>query len=279
MREWAFGFDLSSAETDFLCLEKEQEEEEKPKLPRRANTHPEYVAPTLGQWLLKLEDLSAAPDKLDHAYREARDFAFHFRVSYDIFIFTVGAAKPVFLSMCPRRWLCLGSRTKAFTLQDRHRRFVGGSVSHSSFRGASLPVGDTAEVESPYASSTELDSTKLHTSIIYTVYAGGFSTLYVTCRYTRTVLCVHATVAQQPVLVDCCCSHLNYGVSTTVSSYIVHRSRKRSLLSQATVREEFVEKKYQVFCIIGRLLILVQVLPLPTLSKFKSRGILVANKP
>ena len=39
----------------------------------------------LGTWLQKkLENLSAAPDELDHARREARDFASHFRVSYDI---------------------------------------------------------------------------------------------------------------------------------------------------------------------------------------------------
>ena len=40
---------------------------------------------------------------------------------------------------------------------------------------------------------------------------------------------------------------------------IVHRNRKRFLLSQSTLREEFVEKKYQVFDIIGLLTILVQV--------------------
>ena len=44
-----------------------------------------------GQWLQKLEDLSAAPDELDHACREARDFASHFRVSFEIFL-----SKPVF---------------------------------------------------------------------------------------------------------------------------------------------------------------------------------------
>ena len=40
---------------------------------------------------------------------------------------------------------------------------------------------------------------------------------------------------------------------------IVHRNRKRFLLSQSTLREEFVEKKYQMFDIIGLLTILVQV--------------------
>ena len=54
----------------------------------------------LGTWLQKkLENLSAAPDELDHAYREVRDFASHFRVSYDIFLSIMEAAKPVF-SVC-----------------------------------------------------------------------------------------------------------------------------------------------------------------------------------
>ena len=62
-----FGFDLSSAETDFWWLEEEEVEKKKPKLPRRAYTRPEYMVSTWGQWLLKLEDLSAANDGLDHA--------------------------------------------------------------------------------------------------------------------------------------------------------------------------------------------------------------------
>ena len=41
--------------------------------------------------------------------------------------------------------------------------------------------------------------------------------------------------------------------------YIVHRNRKRFLLSQSTLREEFAEKTYQVFDIISLLIILVQV--------------------
>ena len=46
---------------------------------------------------------------------------------------------------------------------------------------------------------------------------------------------------------------------TSVGPSIVHRNRKRFLLSQSTLREEFVKKKYQVFDIIGLLTILVQV--------------------
>ena len=55
----------------------------------------------LWTWLQKkLENLSAAaPDELDHACREARDFASHFRVSYDIFLSIMESAKPVF-SVC-----------------------------------------------------------------------------------------------------------------------------------------------------------------------------------
>ena len=44
-------------------------------------------------------------------------------------------------------------------------------------------------------------------------------------------------------------------------------------MSQSTLREEFVEKKYQVFDIIGLLTILVQV-NLSSPVEFKSRGVL-----
>ena len=72
--------------------------------------------------------------------------------------------------------------------------------------------------------------------------------------------CAVYTVVQQYALVDYyCCFHLTSGTSTAVGPSIVHRNRKRFLLSQSTLREEFVEKKYQVFDIIGFLTILVQV--------------------
>ena len=61
------------------------------------------------------------------------------------------------------------------------------------------------------------------------------------------------------LLIGYCCFRLTFGASTAVGPYIVHRNRKRFLLSQSTLREEFVEKKYQVFDIIGLLIILVQV--------------------
>ena len=44
----------------------------------------QYMASIWGQWLQKLEDLSAASDELDHACRELQDFASYFRVSYEI---------------------------------------------------------------------------------------------------------------------------------------------------------------------------------------------------
>ena len=72
--------------------------------------------------------------------------------------------------------------------------------------------------------------------------------------------CTVYTVVQQYALVDrYCCFHLTSGTSTAVGPSIVRRKRKRFLLSQSTLREEIVEKKYQVFGIIGLLTILVQV--------------------
>ena len=71
--------------------------------------------------------------------------------------------------------------------------------------------------------------------------------------------CTVYTVVQQYTLVDYYCFHLPPGTSTAVGPAIVHRNRKRFLLSQSTLREEFVEEKYQVFGIIGLLTILVQV--------------------
>ena len=73
-------------------------------------------------------------------------------------------------------------------------------------------------------------------------------------------LIIHTSrdLVQQSVLVDYCCFHLASGASTALGSYIGHRNRRRLL---STLREEFVEKKYQVFDIIGLLLILSQVNP------------------
>ena len=137
----------------------------------------------------------------------------------------------------PRRWLSLSSRAKAFTHQGRHRRFVGDSAFHTSLRGAPLLVGRTA---------------KWYHQILQKVQ----NLMPHDCIPSCTVY----TVVQQYALVDYyCCFHLTYGTSTAVGPSFVHRNRKRFLLSQSTLREEFVEKKYQVLDIIGLLTILVQV--------------------
>ena len=71
--------------------------------------------------------------------------------------------------------------------------------------------------------------------------------------------CTVYTVVKQYALDDYYCFHRTSGTSTAVGPSIVHRNRKRFLVSQSTLPEEFVEKKYQVFDIIGLLTILVQV--------------------
>ena len=71
--------------------------------------------------------------------------------------------------------------------------------------------------------------------------------------------CTVYTVVQQYELLDYCCFHLTSGASTAVGPYIIPRNRKRFFLSQSTPREKFVEKMYQVFDIVGPLIILVQV--------------------
>ena len=71
--------------------------------------------------------------------------------------------------------------------------------------------------------------------------------------------CTVYTVVQEYVLLHYCCFHLTSGASTAVGRYIIPRSRKRFFLSQSTLREEFVEKKHQVFDVVGPLIILVQV--------------------
>ena len=92
-----FGFDLSSAETSFWWLAEEQEEEvSKPIHDIDLETRPHK----------KLENLCAALDELDHACREAREFASHFHVSCDIFMFIMEAAKPAVFSVCTHDGSC-----------------------------------------------------------------------------------------------------------------------------------------------------------------------------
>ena len=138
--------------------------------------------------------------------------------------------------VCPRRWLSLSSRAKALTLKGRHKRFVGDSVFHTSLRGAPLLVGEQQ---------------KGYQQILQKVQN------LVPHDYIKS--CTVYTIVQQYVRVDYCCFRLTSGASTAVGPYIIPRNRKRFFLSQSTLREEFVEKKYQVFDIGGPLIILVQV--------------------
>ena len=71
--------------------------------------------------------------------------------------------------------------------------------------------------------------------------------------------CIVYTVVEQYALVHYCCFHLTSGASTAVGPYIIPRNMKDFFLSQSTLREEFVEKTYQMFDIVGPLIILVQV--------------------
>ena len=92
---------------------------------------------TWEKWLQKLEDLSTAPDKLNHACREARDFASHFRVFYKIFMFIVEAVKSV-LSACTHDGLVLRQPSQSIHIsreaQTFRRRFrIPYVFSQSSF--------------------------------------------------------------------------------------------------------------------------------------------------
>ena len=89
----------------------------------------------LGTWLpKKLENLSAAPDELDHACRQSRDFASHFRVSYDIFLSIMEAAKPVF-SVCTH-----GGGCAYWAAEPKYTRFVSDSAVHTYFGRALLSL-------------------------------------------------------------------------------------------------------------------------------------------
>ena len=137
----------------------------------------------------------------------------------------------------PGRWLSLSSRAKAFTVKGMHRRFVGDSAFHTSLRRAPLLVGEQQK--------------KWYQQILQKVL--------ILVPHDHIKSCTVYTVVQQYVLVDYRCFRLTSGASTTLGPYIIPRNRKRFLLSQSTLREEFVEKKYQVFDIVESLIILVQV--------------------
>ena len=140
----------------------------------------------------------------------------------------------------PRRWLSLSSRAKSFTLQGGHRCFVV----RRRFR---LPY------VAPRSSPPCWRTAKWYHQILQKVQ----NLMPHDCIPSYTVY--RYTIVQQYALVDYYCFHLTSGTSTAVGPSIVHRNRKRFLLSQSTLREEFVKKKYQVFDIIGLLTILVQV--------------------
>ena len=86
----------------------------------------------------------------------------------------------------PRRWLSLSSRAEAFTLKERHRRFVGDSAFHTSLRGAPLLVGEQQK--------------KWYQQILQKVQN------LVPHDYIKS--CTVYTVVQQYILVDYCCFHL-----------------------------------------------------------------------
>ena len=138
----------------------------------------------------------------------------------------------------PRRWLSLSSRAKAFIFQGRHRRFACDSAFHAPLRGAPLLVGEQRKCY--HQILHKVQNLMLH-------------------DYIKS--CTVYTAVQQYVLVDHCCFHLTSGASTAVGPYIIHRNRKRFFLSQSTLREKFVEKKYQMFNIVRPLIILAQVNP------------------
>ena len=139
----------------------------------------------------------------------------------------------------PRRWLSLSSRAKAFTLQGRHRRFVGDSAFHTSLRGAPLLVGEQRSGITRFCKKYRI---WCHMTAYHRV-------LYI-LLYSNNSLCTCW-------LLLLFSSNFFWYKYSSRSLYC--RNRKRFLLSQSTLREEYVEKKYQVFGLIGLLTILVQV--------------------
>ena len=86
----------------------------------------------LGTWLQKkLENLSAAPDELHHACREAQDFASHFRVSYDIFLSIMKGPSPWF-QYVPTTTVIVFIRQPSQNIHTFCRRFRSPYVIRSS---------------------------------------------------------------------------------------------------------------------------------------------------
>ena len=140
-----------------------------------------------------------------------------------------------------RRLLCLGSRAKASTLQERHRRFAGVSAFHMSFRGL---LSLLAKQQKWYHNLQQvLQSLIPHNYIQYirwctqqTVCSTHTHSYCVTELFTYEVLLL---LYRSLYLFEYYCFRPKSG---TVHPDIVPRNRKHSLLSQSTVREEFVEK-------------------------------------
>ena len=136
-----------------------------------------------------------------------------------------------------RPLLCLGSRAKASTLEGRHRRFTGGSAFHLSFRGF---LSLLATQQKWYHHLQQVVR-----SLIPHNYRQCWCTQQTVCSthtHTRTVteLFSHEVLLYSSLyLFEYCCFHLSSG---TVHSGIVHRNRKRALLTQSTVQEDFAEK-------------------------------------
>ena len=86
--------------------------------------------------------MSAAPDELDHACREARDFAFHFRVSYDIFLFIMKVAKLVFSATVVV--LIWQPSRNIYLVHFKGGIYVLSAIPHSTYFGrAPFLVGNT----------------------------------------------------------------------------------------------------------------------------------------
>ena len=129
-------------------------------------------------------------------------------------------------------WLCLGSRAKASTLEGRHRHFTGGSAFHILFRGFFSLL---ATQQKWYHHLQQV----IHSLIPHktTDNIGVPSKLHVAHTHTRTVtelFTYEVLLYSSLYLFENCCFHVNSG---TVHPDIVHRNRKRALLTQSTVRE------------------------------------------
>ena len=132
--------------------------------------------------------------------------------------------------------LYLGSRAKASTLRGRHRRFTGGSAFHMYFCGllSLLATQQKWYHHLQQVVQSLIPQTTDNIGVPSKLHVAHTHTLTVTELFTYEVLLYISLY-----LFEYYCFHLNSG---TVHPDIVHRNRRRVLLSQSTVREEFVEK-------------------------------------